>query len=286
MRLQDWNDPIAMLGRYSEAIRALPPDVLSADRLFRDFTLFEEGDVRICFAPMGGMVPTAKVVVVGITPGLSETQIAFASARRCLLAGESPTNALAAAEKECSFAGVMRANLCRMLDELGVASHLGITSTTAFFTHGSGGSVCNATSAIRYPVFVRGKNFTGHTPDMLKTAVLRSTLETVLGTELATFANALIVPCGDSVTRAIGHLKEMGLLQNQFVLEGFPHASGANGHRKRQFAERQDSIRATVKRWAETQGAIEGNATLELERSGHLGPCVQRAGPIHRPPVA
>jgi hypothetical protein len=251
MRLQDWNDPVAMLGQYSEAIRALPSDVLSAERLFRDFTLFE--DVRICFAPMGGMVSTAKVVVVGITPGLSQAQIAFASARRCLLAGESPTNTLAAAEKECSFAGVMRTNLCRMMDDLGVAAHLGITSTTAFFTSDDSGSVCNSTSAIRYPVFVRGKNFTGHSPDMLKTRVLRSALETVLAAELAPFANALIVPCGDSVTRAVGHLKEMGLLQNHFVLEGFPHASGANGHRKRQFAERQAAMRTMVGRWAERQ---------------------------------
>jgi hypothetical protein len=256
MRFQAWNDPVAMLGQYAEAIRALPSEVLSAERLFRDFTLFEEEDVRICFAPMGGMVPSAKVVIVGITPGLSQAQIAFGSARRSLLGGGSPTEALAAAEKECSFAGVMRTNLCRMMDDLGVAAHLGITSTTAFFTSDDNGSVCNSTSAIRYPVFVRGKNFTGHSPDMLKTHFLRSALETVLAAELAPFANALIVPCGDSVTRAIGHLKEMALLRNNFVLEGFPHASGANGHRKRQFAERQAAMRATVGRWVEAQHSL------------------------------
>lgn len=256
MRLQDWNDPVAMLDRHSEAIRALPSGPISGERLFREFTLFEEEDVRICFAPMGGIVPTAKVVVVGITPGLSQAQIAFASARRCLLAGESPADALAAAERDCSFAGVMRANLCRMLDDLGVAARLGLASTTAFFANRNGGSVCNSTSAIRYPVFVRGENFTGHTPDMLKTSVLRSALETVLAAELAPFANALIVPCGDSVTRAIGHLKETGLLRNHFVLEGFPHASGANGHRKRRFADRQATMRATVGRWAEAQAPV------------------------------
>jgi len=257
MRLHDWNDPVAMLGRYSDAIRALPPDHISADHLSREFTLFEDGDLRICFAPLGGMVATAKVVVVGITPGLSQAQIAFASARRSLLAGEAPIDALAAAERECSFAGVMRTNLCRMLDDLGVASCFAVASTTSFFT--SDASICNSTSAIRYPVFIRGKNFTGHSPDMLQTEVLRSALETVLSTELAPFANALIVPCGDSVTRAIGHLKVKGLLRHQFVLEGFPHASGANGHRKRQFAERLDSMKATVKRWVETQEALTGS---------------------------
>jgi hypothetical protein len=258
MRLQDWNDPVGMLGRYSEAIRALPREEVSAERLFREFTLFEDGDVRICYAPLGGMVPTARVVVVGITPGLSQAQIAFGAARRSLLAGESPGEALAAAEKECSFAGVMRTNLCRMMDDLGVAEHLGLASTTAFFTIAEGVSVCNSTSAIRYPVFIRGKNFTGHSPDMLKTDVLKSALEMVLTDELAPFADALIVPCGDSVTRAIGHLKEKGLLRNRFVLEGFPHASGANGHRKRQFGERQESMTATVRRWAESRGAPVG----------------------------
>jgi hypothetical protein len=39
-----------------------------------------------------------------------------------------------------------------------------------------------------------------------------------------------------------------------------PHASGANGHRKRQFAERQDSMRATVKRWAGAQDAVTGTS--------------------------
>lgn len=251
--MREWVDPIAMLERYADTIRKLPPNTeVTLDLMAREFTLLESGDVRICFAPCGRMNPSAKIVIVGITPGLSQTQIAMQAARRCLLGGGSYADALETAERECSFAGAMRTNLCRMLDDLGLAHHLGLSTTTSLFAADS--ALCASTSAIRYPVFVKGRNFTGHSPDLLKTEVFRRALTTMLAADLRPFAHALVVPCGDAVTRALAYLQDQGLLGNHIVLAGLPHASGANGHRKRQFAERRQAMLAAVARWIEGAG--------------------------------
>jgi hypothetical protein len=251
VQLERWFDPSTLLGDYAELIRALPSEPISAQRLHEQFTLLDDGELRICFAPLGASVPTAKVVIVGITPGFQQAQIAMSAAKRCISNGRTYAESLSEAEMQCAFAGSMRSNMCRMLDELGVATGLRIRSTAALFEE-EHRSLCKSTSAIRYPVFVRGENFTGHSPDMLKTPVLRTILENVLVAELREHDRALIVPCGDSVTRVIRHLQSNGLSADLFVLQGFPHASGANGHRRRQFAERRAALRAVVDRWAAT----------------------------------
>lgn len=70
-----------------------------------------------------------------------------------------------------SFSGPMRANLVAMLDSIGVNHRLGILSTSTLWN--SDANLVHFTSALRYPVFVDGMNYSG-APSIITTRCCRS----------------------------------------------------------------------------------------------------------------
>jgi len=64
--------------------------------------------------------------------------------------------------------------------------------------------------------------------------------------ELASVADALIVPLGNAVSAAIEHLATRGEVSQERCLLGFPHPSGANGGRLRDFAARRQELAEKV----------------------------------------
>jgi hypothetical protein len=115
-----------------------------------------------------------------------------------------------------------------MLDLIGVGQFLGLASSGDLWSSRS--DLVHFTSALRYPVFVNGLNWSGQ-PDMVRNSNLRSWLETYTGSELALLKGALIVPLGPKVTAAMMHLAKLGMVENSHVLSGMPHPSGANSER-------------------------------------------------------
>lgn len=65
----------------------------------------------------------------------------------------------------------MRKNLIQMLDELELPVHLGLASSAALFSDAN--HVVHTTGLIPYPVFYKNKNYTGSTPNLLSTELLR-----------------------------------------------------------------------------------------------------------------
>ena len=65
---------------------------------------------------------------------------------------------------------------------IGLQKQLGITDCEELFTTRK--ALVHYTSALRYPVFINGKNYSGRTPKMLKEPLLRNTIEQYLGKEL------------------------------------------------------------------------------------------------------
>jgi hypothetical protein len=128
----------------------------------------------------------------------------------------------------------MRGNLVRMLDSIGVARLLGIISTSTLWSNNS--DLVHFTSALRYPVFVDGQNWSG-SPDIVRTPRLRGWLETYTGTELELLGDAVIVPLGPKVTAAMHHLASKRMIDRERILEGLPHPSGANAERIAYFLE-------------------------------------------------
>ena len=144
-----------------------------------------------------------------------------------------------------AFKGPMRTNLINMLDKIGVADRLEITSTARLFDDAS--HLLHSTSALRYPVFNRGQNYTGSNPPIHRSPLLKSLLTSTLLPELDQVPGALIVPLGKAVTTDA--LKIISFDKERRVLRGFPHPSGGNGHRKAQFQREFRNLCGIVRAW-------------------------------------
>jgi hypothetical protein len=118
--------------------------------------------------------------------------------------------------------------LIAMLDHVGLSEVLGLSSTASLWNGDA--RLVHFTSALRYPVFVDGANFSG-TPSMVSTRMLRAHLFQWFATELTALRDAIFVPLGPKVAEAVELVaREVGLNRDQ-VLSGLPHPSGANAER-------------------------------------------------------
>ena len=131
-----------------------------------------------------------------------------------------------------------------------VAGALGIDSTARLFD--SHHQLAAHVSAIDYPVFVNGRNYGGTSPALTRHPVLRSLVRASLGPRLDMAPGALVVPLGKAAQSALAFLAAEGLVDPARCLLGFPHPSGANGWRVRQYAARRHHLAGEIARWAAT----------------------------------
>lgn len=242
-------EAFALFNQFAESIRSLPDHspLTKADLLTPKFRLHEEGRVEIYYAPFDHINENAKVVLVGITPGWTQMEVAYRYAKRALLDGLLPIEVCRRAKQQASFAGSMRKNLISMLDELDLQGFLGLSSCDLLFS--DYGSLIHTTSVIRYPVFINGANYTGHVPELLAATSLRRFVVDVLGDELRSASSAMIIPLGKTVSDALRVLADRGAVELSRCLMGFPHPSGANGHRLAQFDARRAEMKQRLSEW-------------------------------------
>jgi hypothetical protein len=201
----------------------------STHPLFLDATDTSGRNVCMIYAPFDHLNRSARIAIVGMTPGAHQAQQALLAAKAALLEGKSEAEAAAIAKTHASFSGEpMRTNLIRMMDEVGIARALGLQSTASLWAGDS--NLVHFTSALRYPVFVDGANWSG-TPDMVRTPKLREWLLTWTGAELKKLKDCLIVPLGPKVAAAMYHLAAEGMIDANRIMDGMPHPSGANQER-------------------------------------------------------
>ncbi len=239
------------LNAFLPHIATLPSDgkLLREQLLDERFRLYSESRLAIYYAPFDYIKDDARIAIVGITPGWTQMEIAYRTARLGLTQDKSLEEICSDIEQTASFAGSMRTNLVRMLDELSLPDMLGVSSSAVLF--GTQHHLVHTTSAIRYPVFVDGKNYTGHHPDVLKHAKLREYVNTLLAQELEQVPDALVIPLGEAVSQALEYLVSSKRLESERCLLSFPHPSGANGHRKKQFEARKNALKSRALSWFE-----------------------------------
>ena len=213
-----------------------------------DLPLWEDDPLRVYYAPWDWVNTAARVMLVGITPGAYQAEEALREARRCLSAGRSAEETLRRADAVGSFSGPMRANLVAMLDGADLAGALGLATTARLFdTHHH---LAAHVSAIDYPVFTDGRNYTGGSPPLTRHSALRSLVRASLGARLAMAPAALVIPLGKAAQGAVAFLAAEGLADPARCLLGFPHPSGANGWRVRQYAAMRPQLTAQITDWA------------------------------------
>ncbi|MDA1381997.1 hypothetical protein PCI56_26235 [Plesiomonas shigelloides subsp. oncorhynchi] len=132
---------------------------------------------------------------------------AFVTAHRGLVAAKP----LATIQYECKvaarFSGSMRTNIINMLDSLHLNQAFGLASCAALFDEQD--HWLHTVSLIPYPVFVKGTNYTGHTPKLGKTPLLmnyaRHTFAHEFG-QLQHKEHVLLIPLGKAVEEVLQQL--------------------------------------------------------------------------------
>ncbi|PGT82428.1 MULTISPECIES: uracil-DNA glycosylase family protein [Bacillaceae] len=193
----------------------------------------------------------AKIVIIGITPGWTQMKAAFEQVIDCLPISESSTleQTLKKAKIAASFSGAMRKNLINMLDHCGIQNVFQIKSSSYLFSKNR--DFLHTTSIIKYPVFYQGRNYTGHRPKINHSSLLTSYAYEMFPKELSQIkAPALVIPLGKMVEEVLKNLIKNNKLNDHIYLFNFPHPSGANGHRIKQFTENKQSFISTVLEWA------------------------------------
>lgn len=233
---------------FLPALNSLPLHTsLSKELLLTtEFQIYADQDLVMYYSPHNDYVnKNAKIIIVGITPGWLQMKTAFEAYLSC--EQQSLTEKLQYTKETASYAGTMRANLIAMLNEIGLHNALCLSSCTELFADKL--SLLHTTSLLKYPVFYKGKNYTGHNPSMKHSKLLTSFVYSVFPEELKLIDNnALIIPLGKIVDEMIMELDLAGKI-NQPYLTGFPHPSGANGHRLKQLAQKKNQLTQQVSVW-------------------------------------
>ena len=199
------------------------------------FLVNKENDIEIYYAPFDYVNPKAKIMIVGITPGLQQMLQSF----EVINEGKS----LKEVKNLSSFKGSMRTTLVKYLNELKVNKKLKIKSCESLFNKDN--KYLHTTSLVKYPVFDKGKNYSG--ANILKKRMLLDFIEKNFLKELKIHQNNIIIPLGNTVSSTIEYLDNKYNLKLSCFLEGFPHPSGANARKNIQFKENKSRMLELLK---------------------------------------
>lgn len=247
------------LNTYSNQVLSVTKDCFKSDSLPRDLLISQEGQYETFYSPFDFINENAKIVIVGITPGLQQASNSLLKAKEVMESGGSIEKAKEAAKVFASFSGAMRNNLTAMMDHVGLNKYLGISSTKSLFEENQ--HMVHYTSALRYPVFKNGKNF-NESPLKLKEQVMAWFAE-----ECKVLNNAVYVPLGPKVTEVLELMIELGILKSEQVLSGLQHPSGANAERVAYFLGNKEKSLLSVKTNPDT---IDISKKSILEKVGLL----------------
>lgn len=232
------------------------------------FTMIERGAFQLVYAPFDHVNVAAKVIIVGLTPGRYQAERAALAFKGAILRGSSETDALAIAKKEASFSGPMRSNLIALLDGIGLNRHLGVSSCSEAFEPHS--DLCHFTSAIRYPLYLDGKNYSG-TPAPAKTPWMLELAKEWLGAELRSLPGRVVVPLGPKVAEVLQALAQAGFCEEANILEGLPHPSGANAERIAYFLGRKSAGALSAKTNADSLDRARARLEAKIALMARVG---------------
>lgn len=209
--------------------------------LNEDFLINKEESIEIYYAAHNEYInKDAKIFIVSITPGWLQMERSIYTARKCLAQNMNYDEIAKICKIECRLYGTSRSNTISMLNELKLNTYLGIEDCEELF--GYENTYLHTTSIIKHPVFINKENYNGHNPKILKSNIFREYVYNDFLDELEKLNEIFIIPLGKSVEEVMKQLIKDQIINENQCLFGFPHPSGANGHRKTQFNKNKESM--------------------------------------------
>ena len=237
---------------YKEAIKQLPlKDKYTKDEILVDkFLVDKEKNIEIYYAPHNEYLnPKAKVFIIGITPGFQQMSTAIKTARICIEEGKTLEETKYLCKAAGRFSGSLRKNIISMLDKIELNKIIGINSCSELFEDKD--YLLHTISLIPYPVFVKGKNYTGHTPKLIKSEFLMKYIYDNFINEFKKLnepEKVLLIPLGKAVEEVLIRLQQDGIIKENQILLGFPHPSGANVNRVIQLEKNKENMIKFIKK--------------------------------------
>lgn len=215
------------------------------DILTDTFLLEKDDSINIYFAPHNLYInKNAKIAIIGITPGWTQTEVAYRFVVNNSKLEDSEL--LYLCKINSRFAGNMRTNLINMLDEIGVNTNLKLkNSCSELFEEKT--ELLHTTSLIKFPVFINDNNYNGYSPNMLNNNLIKKYIYQYFIPEINNLNNNILcIPLGKSVERVLFELKKDGYLENMKILTGLPHPSPLNAHMTRIFNSNKDELKKQI----------------------------------------
>jgi hypothetical protein len=189
----------------------------------------DNGRDELFYVPFEHMNCRARLVIVGITPGPNQLELAYGAAQARLRAGLSDDLVLERAKKEGSFGGdTMRPNLVKMLAFFGIPELLGVGNANDLW--GTAWHDLHATSVVPHAAFRSGRPFAGSFQDVLGTKPFRECFERDFAATLPLISQeARYIALGPTPLEALDWCSKRGLLKPEQVLGAFAHPSSRGG---------------------------------------------------------
>jgi hypothetical protein len=222
------------MSKYLKKIKSLKK-ISKSNIVSGKFLIAKKDNIKIYYAPFDYINPKAKIMIVGITPGLQQMLQSYEVINQ--------EKSIKEVKDLSSFKGSMRTGLIKYLDELEVNKKLKIKSCESLFNKDS--KYLHTTSLVKYPVFDKGKNYSG--ANILKKKILIEFIEKNFLKELKTLKKAIIIPLGNTVSSTIEYLNNKYDLKLACFLKGFPHPSGANARKNIQFKENKRNMKILLR---------------------------------------
>jgi hypothetical protein len=194
-----------------------------------DTLLAKEPPYEIFYIPFEHVNRRARLVIVGITPGMNQLEMAYAETQRLLNLGKSNADVLEAVKALAAFGGeAMRPNLLRMLRHFNFAKMLGISDEADLWDGAA--ALLHSTSVVPHAAFKNGKMFSGNFDEIIKVGALRQRFEIDFVATLPEMADdALYIALGKTPYDALKHCVGLGVIKEDQLLGALAHPSRSGG---------------------------------------------------------
>ncbi|AFL52461.1 hypothetical protein ABIE78_001657 [Sinorhizobium fredii] len=218
------NTPV-YLGRYRDIIDRKGEEAVKS----KETLMAATGSDEIFYVPFEWTNPAAKLVVVGITPGPNQMELAYRTASSKIKVGLDDEGILKAAKIHGAFGSpTMRPNLVKMMNHFGFADLFGIDTVDDFW--GKNADIFLGTSVVPHAAFRRGKPFAGSFEDIMKSLVFSKCFHSDFITSLKDIPDtARFVALGETPLSALAWCVRQGHLKDEQVLGAFAHPSTSGG---------------------------------------------------------
>lgn len=239
------------LDDYKDIIKNLPVKnkYTKEEILIDEFLIDKENNIELYYAPHNEFLnPKAKIFIIGITPGFQQMSTAISTARKELEHTDNISEIQYKCKVAARFSGSLRKNIISMLDDIKLNEAMNIGSVSELFEEKD--YLLHTVSLVPYPVFVKKENYTGHTPKLIKSDFLmKYVYENFIDEfrKLENSSNIILIPLGKAVEEVLLKLQEEKVIGENQILVGFPHPSGANVNRVKQFEEYKEQMIEFIK---------------------------------------